>query len=102
MDGHHGQGALDRDEASGAGVPGLQLHAGQPVGDCAHAGAPVALQVHTEQPQLAERQGHLRGEGADLIPLGDVGPDGLVHQAPNAVLHGQLLVIEQMVDVKQF
>ena len=62
----------------------------------------MALQVHAEQPELAERQGHIfRREGALLVPLGDVGPDVVVDQTSNALLHGPFLVTEQVVDVEK-
>ena len=52
-DREHGQRALDRDQAAQAGVGGLQLPAGDAVGDRAHPGAAVTGQVHAEQAELA-------------------------------------------------
>jgi hypothetical protein len=98
VNGEHRQRTLDGGEASGTGVSGLQVHAGQAIVDGAHPGTAISLQVHTQQPELAERQGHLCREGAGLVPGGDVGPDGVVNQPPDALLDGPLLVIEQVVD----
>ncbi len=49
VDGKHRQRALHRGEAAQSGVAGLQLEAGQSIGDRARAGTAVAFEMHAQQ-----------------------------------------------------
>src|SRR5215216_1599808 len=97
----HGQGALDRDEAAGPGVAGLQLQAGQAVADGVGAGAAVALQVHAEQAQVAELLGQLAGQLAALEPAGDLGQHPVGDEAAGGVADQPLLLRQLPVQVEE-
>jgi len=91
-DREHGQRALDRHEAAESGVAGLQLHAGQAVGDSSGARAAVSLQVHAEQAKLPDLGRHLLGKDAPLEPVVDARQHARAHEVADGVADQALLV----------
>ena len=99
----HGQRPLHADQAAHAGVAGLELHAGQPVGD---RGRPRrsrtragACRAGRAQPK---RLASSRVGGATVLePLPDVRTDLLVDHAADDIAHRALLVAEQRVQREQ-
>jgi hypothetical protein len=75
----HRERALHRDQRADAAVHGLELAARDAVHRRRRAGAAVALEVHAEEPEGAERLRELTGgERAVQVPAGDVRADLLV------------------------
>ena len=96
--GEHRERPLHRDGAAHAGVACLELHARQPVGDGARAGQAVAVEVHPEEPELAELRDQLAREDPLLEPVADLGEDVLADELPHRVANRPLLVVEEGVD----
>src|SRR5699024_527029 len=95
-DGEHRQRALDAHQRTEAGVPGLELHAGQTVRGGARAGAAVALEVHPEHAERAELLGQLTdGDAGCLVPVGDLWTDPGVDEAPHRVADRTVLLADQ-------
>ncbi len=78
--------------------PGLELHAGQPVGDRARAGQAVAVEVHAVEAELGELGEELAREDPLLEPVAHVREDVLAHELPDGVSDRLLLVVEELVD----
>ena len=101
MDREHRERALHRDEAAHAAVAGLELHARDAVGGRARTGAAVALEVHAEEPELADLGGELRGDRRLLEPVADVRVHALLDERAHRVADQALLVVEEMVEVEE-
>ena len=101
-DREHRQRALHRDEAADARVAGLELEAGQAVGDRARARAAVALEVHAEAgPSVPSSCASSRGR----IPCSNHSPTSGRNRSRTNCAHGvadrALLVGEQGVDAEE-
>ena len=88
-DGVHRERALHRDRAADARVAGLELQAGEPVGDRARAREAVAVEVHPEEPELGQLGRELAREDPLLEPVADVGEHVLAHELPHRVADGR-------------
>src|SRR5439155_19638535 len=97
IDREHAEPALHRDEAAQPAVAALQLLASQAVHHVAHAGRPVARQMHAEDAQAGELRHDLHGKGRPLVVLGDDRQKTLVDEARNRRADEPLLVAEQLV-----
>ena len=94
----HRQRALHGHEAAQPRVDGLQLAAGDAVRRRGHPRAAVALEVHAEQPELAERRPEVVGQRARVVPVGDVGRELGVGEGAHRVADVALLGAQQAVD----
>ena len=83
------------------GVDRLQLAAGHAVRRRAGAGAAVAVEVHPEQPDLAEDPAEVVGQRALVVPLGDVGGELALREVADGVADRAVLVGEQVVDLQE-
>ena len=99
-DREHRERPLHRDDAADPGVAGLELRAGEPVGDGARAREAVALEVHPEEAELRELADHLARQHAALEPVADLGHDLLADELAHGVADRPLLVVEERVDAR--
>ena len=97
-DREHRERALDRDGAAHTRVAGLELHAGDAVGDGARAGQAVALEVHAHQAEARKLGVDLPRQQALLEPLADLGQDALADELAHRVADRALLLGEESVD----
>ena len=95
----HRQGALHAHERANAGIAGLELHGGKPVGDRVGAGAAVPFEVHAQDAELAELASELAcGDRARLEPVGDLRLDAALDEVAHDIADRALLLGEQAVD----
>ena len=101
MDRLHRQRALHGHERAQPAVDGLELRAGEPVLDRAAARAAVALQVHAQDPEVAElaHQGPIPVPA--LVQLRDAGRDALRGPGRDPLADGELLRREVVVEVEE-
>ena len=94
----HRQRALHGHEAAQPRVDRLELAAGHAVRRRGRPGAAVALQVHAEQAELAELRAEVVGQGALVVPVGDVRGELLRGERAHGVPDRAVLVGQQPVD----
>ena len=79
-------------------VARLELEAGQPVRDRARPGKPVAVEVHSEEPELRELLDDLAREDPLLEPVADLREHVLPHECADRVTDRPLLLVEEGVE----
>ena len=100
-DREHGERALHRDEAAHPAVARLELQAREAVGGRARAGAAVALEVHAEQPELAQLLRQLLGNVPASNQSPTSGGSGRATNRRDRVADQPLLVVQQAVDIEK-
>ena len=94
--------ALHRHDRAQPGVAGLELQAGQAVRRRAGAGAPVAGEVHAEQPHRPELLGQLAHRcRAGVVPPGDLRLELVLDEGADRVADGAVLLGDEGVGVEQ-
>ena len=102
MDRVHRERPLHAHQRSDAGIAGLELDAGQAVGDCTGARAAVPLEVHAQDTERSELESELtRGDRALLEPVAHAGLDPRLDIVAHDVADRALLLRQQRVEVEQ-